>query len=162
MSQAISIYISCSAQAHPHLRSLSARLVPPDSFPSHQHCHIHHGTEPVKRWHKAFLMAYLIYRALAEHHDVARSTLHDRAHGQRSKEQRPQSQQYLTLCEEKAVVNFLVANGRIWTTCANKAYTFIGLQRRSPAIHEQTTQASRQELGSGFRETSFRTRSKKK
>ena len=48
------------------------------------------------------------YRALAGHHNVARSTLHDRAHGQRSKEQKAQSQQYLTVCEEKAVVNFLL------------------------------------------------------
>src|SRR5579871_2734109 len=48
------------------------------------------------------------YRALAEHHGVARSTLHSRAHGQRSKERKAQSQQYLTPCEEKAVVNFLL------------------------------------------------------
>jgi Tc5 transposase DNA-binding domain len=48
------------------------------------------------------------YRALAEHHDVARSTLHYRAHGRRSKEKKAQSQQYLTPCEEKAVVNFLL------------------------------------------------------
>lgn len=49
------------------------------------------------------------YRALAEHHDVARSTLYDRAHGQRSKEEKAQSQQYLTPCEEKAIVNFLLS-----------------------------------------------------
>jgi hypothetical protein len=48
------------------------------------------------------------YRALAEHHDVARSTIYDRAHGQRSKEEKAQSQQYLTPCEEKAIVNFLL------------------------------------------------------
>ena len=48
------------------------------------------------------------YRALAEHSGVARSTLHDRAHGQRSKEEKAQSQQYLTPCEEKAVVNFVL------------------------------------------------------
>src|SRR6266480_866096 len=48
------------------------------------------------------------YRALAEHSGVARSTLHDRAHGQRSKEEKAQSQQYLTPCEEKAVINFVL------------------------------------------------------
>ena len=48
------------------------------------------------------------YRALADHHNVARSTFHDRAHGQRSREQKAQSQQYLTPYEEKAVVNFLL------------------------------------------------------
>jgi DDE superfamily endonuclease/Tc5 transposase DNA-binding domain len=48
------------------------------------------------------------YRARAEHSGVARSTLHARALGRRSKEQKAQSQQYLTPCEEKAVVNFLL------------------------------------------------------
>jgi hypothetical protein len=48
------------------------------------------------------------YRALAEHHDVARSTLHARAHGRRSNEEKAQSQQYLNPCEEKAVVNFVL------------------------------------------------------
>jgi hypothetical protein len=48
------------------------------------------------------------YRARAEYHKVARSTLHDREHGIRSKEQKAGSQQYLTLCEEKAVVNFVL------------------------------------------------------
>jgi hypothetical protein len=48
------------------------------------------------------------YRALADHHDVPRSTLHDRAHGRRSQEEKAQSQQYLTPCEEKAIINFLL------------------------------------------------------
>ncbi len=52
------------------------------------------------------------YHALVDHHDVACSTLHDRAHGRRSKEQKAQSQQYLTPCEEKAVVNFLLQMAR--------------------------------------------------
>ena len=48
------------------------------------------------------------YHGLAEYHDVARSTLHDRAHGQRSLEEKAQGQQYLTPCEEKAMVNFIL------------------------------------------------------
>jgi Tc5 transposase DNA-binding domain len=48
------------------------------------------------------------YRALAEHSGVARSTLNYRALGRRSKEQKAQSQQYLTPWEEKAVVKFLL------------------------------------------------------
>ena len=48
------------------------------------------------------------YRALAEHSDVARSTLHYRALGRRSKEQKAQNQQYLTPWEEKAVVKYLL------------------------------------------------------
>jgi len=48
------------------------------------------------------------YRALAEYHNVARSTLHSRAQGRRSKEEKAQSQQYLTPCEEKAIVNFIL------------------------------------------------------
>jgi hypothetical protein len=48
------------------------------------------------------------YRARAEHGKAARSTLNYRALGRRSKEEKDQSQQYLTPCEEKAVVNFLL------------------------------------------------------
>lgn len=48
------------------------------------------------------------YRARAEHTGVARSTLNARALGRRSKEEKAQSQQYLTPCEEKAIVDFLL------------------------------------------------------
>jgi len=48
------------------------------------------------------------YAALAEHGDVALSTLHHRARGRRSNEQKAQGQQYLTPSEEKAVVKFLL------------------------------------------------------
>jgi len=48
------------------------------------------------------------YRARAEHSKVARSTLNYRALGRRSKEEKNQSQQYLTPCEKKTVVNFLL------------------------------------------------------
>src|ERR1700755_1925078 len=48
------------------------------------------------------------YRGRAEHTGVARSTLNARALGRRSKEEKAQSQQYLTPCEEKAVVNFVL------------------------------------------------------
>ena len=48
------------------------------------------------------------WRARAEYHDVPHSTLHDRAHGVLSKEQKAQGQQYLTPCEERAVVNFVL------------------------------------------------------
>jgi hypothetical protein len=48
------------------------------------------------------------YAALAERGDVPLSTLHHRAHGRRSKEQKAQSQQYLTPSEEKALFRFLL------------------------------------------------------
>ena len=48
------------------------------------------------------------YRALADHSGVPRSTLHYRAHGRRSMEQKAESQQYLTPSEENAVVQFLL------------------------------------------------------
>ncbi|KAF2808244.1 uncharacterized protein BDZ99DRAFT_390819, partial [Mytilinidion resinicola] len=48
------------------------------------------------------------YRALADHRGVPRSTLHDRAHGQRSIEEKAVSQQYLYPSEEDAVVKFLM------------------------------------------------------
>ena len=48
------------------------------------------------------------YRALADHGDVPRTTLQHRARGRRSLRDKAQSQQYLTVAEEKAVINFLV------------------------------------------------------
>ena len=48
------------------------------------------------------------YAALAEHGEVALSTLHHRARGRRSREEKDQSQQYLTPSEEKAVMKFLL------------------------------------------------------
>ena len=48
------------------------------------------------------------YRALADHSNVPRSTLHDCARGQRSIEAKAQSQQYLTPFEEKAMINFIL------------------------------------------------------
>jgi hypothetical protein len=49
-----------------------------------------------------------IFCGRAEYFDVPRSTLHDREHGRPLKEQKAQNQQYLTPCEEKAVVNFIL------------------------------------------------------
>ena len=48
------------------------------------------------------------YAVLAERGDVPLSTLHHRARGRRSKEQKAQNQQYLTLLEEKALVEFVL------------------------------------------------------
>jgi hypothetical protein len=48
------------------------------------------------------------YRALADHGEVPRSTLHARAQGRRSIEEKAQSQQYLSPWEEDALVKFLL------------------------------------------------------
>lgn len=48
------------------------------------------------------------YRVLVDYHDVALSTFYDRAPGQRSKEEKARGQQYLTPCEEKAILNFIL------------------------------------------------------
>jgi hypothetical protein len=48
------------------------------------------------------------YRALADHGEVARSTLHARAHDRRSIEEKAQAQQYLSPWEEEALVRFLL------------------------------------------------------
>jgi hypothetical protein len=48
------------------------------------------------------------YRALADHSDVPRSTLHHRAHGRPSVEKKAQGQQYLKPWEEDVVVKFLL------------------------------------------------------
>jgi hypothetical protein len=44
------------------------------------------------------------YAALADYGKVALSTLYHRARGRRSIEEKAKSQQYLTPCEEKAIV----------------------------------------------------------
>ncbi|KAF2174973.1 hypothetical protein K469DRAFT_647732, partial [Zopfia rhizophila CBS 207.26] len=48
------------------------------------------------------------YRALADHGDVACSTLNHRRNGRRSIEQKAQDQQYLTPWEEEALVKFIL------------------------------------------------------
>jgi hypothetical protein len=48
------------------------------------------------------------YRALADHGEVPRSTLHARAQGRRSMEEKAESQQYLSPWEEDALVKFLL------------------------------------------------------
>jgi hypothetical protein len=55
------------------------------------------------------------YRALADHSNVPRSTLHDRAQGQRSIEAKAQSQQYLTPYEEKAMIDFILQMSALGT-----------------------------------------------
>ena len=47
------------------------------------------------------------YYAISKRRNVPLSTLHHRAQGRPSKEQKAQGQQYLTLSEEKALENFL-------------------------------------------------------
>ncbi len=48
------------------------------------------------------------YRALADHGNVPHTTLHHRARGRRSIEEKAQSQQYLTPWEEEVVVKFVL------------------------------------------------------
>ena len=48
------------------------------------------------------------FDAMSKRSKVPLSTLYHRAHGRRSIEEKAQSQQYLTPCEEKAVVEFML------------------------------------------------------
>jgi hypothetical protein len=48
------------------------------------------------------------YRALSKRHEVACTTLWNRAHGQPSKEDKAKGQQYLTPMEEKALAKYLI------------------------------------------------------
>jgi hypothetical protein len=48
------------------------------------------------------------YRGREEHFQVPRSTLHDRKNGRPSIKKKAQDQQYLTPCEEKAIVKFIL------------------------------------------------------
>jgi hypothetical protein len=47
------------------------------------------------------------YRAFADHGNVPHSTLHHRARGRRSMEEKAQSQQYLTPWEEDVLIKYL-------------------------------------------------------
>jgi hypothetical protein len=48
------------------------------------------------------------FRALADHREVPHSTAHHHSQGQQSHEQKAQDQQYLTLWEEEALVEFIL------------------------------------------------------
>ena len=66
-------------------------------------------TEPVRHWPKGVPPGVpKSYRALADHGNVPRSTLHHRARGRRSREEKAQSQHYLKPYEEDVVVKFLL------------------------------------------------------
>ena len=67
------------------------------------------------------------YAARAEYGKVALSTLHHRARGRRSIEEKAQSQQYLTPWEEKAVVKFLLQMSDLGQINTNKVYPFDSL-----------------------------------
>lgn len=54
-------------------------------------------------------------RAIADHSGVPRSTLHYRAHGRRSLQEKAQTQQYLTPYEEKAMVEFILQMAELGT-----------------------------------------------
>jgi hypothetical protein len=79
------------------------------------------------------------YAARAEHGNAALSTVHHRARGRRSKEEKAQSQQYLTPLEEKALVKFLLQMSDLGQPVRIKYIPFTSLQYCPPAIHEQTT-----------------------
>jgi hypothetical protein len=55
------------------------------------------------------------YRVIADHSRVPHSTLHHRAHGRRSIEEKAESQRYLTPFEEKAVVDFILHMAELGT-----------------------------------------------
>jgi hypothetical protein len=55
------------------------------------------------------------YRALADHSNVPRCTLHDCAQGQRPIEGKAQSQQYSTSYEQKAMIDFILQMSALGT-----------------------------------------------
>lgn len=65
------------------------------------------------------------YRALADHRKVPHTTLHHRAKGQRSIEEKAKSQEYLNPYEDKAVVDFLlqIYNGTL-SSCSRLSMAF--------------------------------------
>ena len=79
------------------------------------------------------------FRALADHGDVARTTLQHRARGRRSNEEKARSQQYLHIWEEKALVKFLVQQDAIGRPVRIKYVGLIAfsLARRRQAVEDR-------------------------
>lgn len=76
------------------------------------------------------------YRALADHGNVPRSTLHHRARGRRSIEKKAQDQQYLHPWEEDVVVKFLLQMSDIGQSVRIKfipSIAFIATRKRAMA-----------------------------
>jgi hypothetical protein len=76
------------------------------------------------------------YRALADHSGVARSTLHRRAHGGPSKEDKANSQLYLTPWEESALVKFILHMSDLGQPVRIKyipSLAFVATRARPPA-----------------------------
>jgi hypothetical protein len=74
------------------------------------------------------------YTALSKRHKVARTTLWNRAHGQSSKEEKAERQQYLTPVEEKALANYVIRMSNIGYPIRIKyiaSLAFIIARRRS-------------------------------
>jgi hypothetical protein len=76
------------------------------------------------------------YRTLADHGGVARSTLHRRAHGGPSKEDKADSQLYLTPWEESALVKFILHMSDLGQPVRIKyipSLAFVATRARPPA-----------------------------
>jgi hypothetical protein len=68
------------------------------------------------------------YRALADHSNVPHSTLHYRARGRRSREEKVQGQQYLKPYEEDVVVKYLLQMSDLGQSIRMKFIPFIAFK----------------------------------
>ena len=87
------------------------------------------------------------YRALADHSNVPRSTLHDRAQGQRSIEAKAQSQQYLTPYEEKAMIDFILQMSALGTPVRIKYISSIAFTVASGRPERDRPQSRQAKIG---------------
>ncbi len=85
------------------------------------------------------------YRALADHHgNVSHSTLHHRARGRPSREEKAQGQQYLKPYEEEVIVKYLLKMFNLRYLIQMK---FISLLAYSITRHRPTTERPLKALG---------------
>jgi hypothetical protein len=85
------------------------------------------------------------YHALADHGNVPCSTLHHRARGRRSIEEKAQSQQYLTPWEEDVVVKFLLQMSDLGQPIRMKFVPSIAFSvtRQQPAATDYSSRPAR-------------------
>ncbi|KAH8730393.1 hypothetical protein GQ44DRAFT_768177 [Phaeosphaeriaceae sp. PMI808] len=130
------------SHAHAHSRSTSANTLH-SLTPARSSWSTGARTPPRRRVRSPLANELGTTRALADHSEVPSATLHVRAHGQRSIEEKAKEQQYLKDYEEVALLNFLLQLSNLGTTRSNQVYTRSSLlPYPSPNRVEETPKAA--------------------
>ena len=97
----------------------------------------------VKYWRRMLALVQTNLSVLVLVSNVTRTTLQQRACGRRSLAAKAQTQQYLTPCEEKALVKFLVYQDILRPSCKDQVRSLDSIQPHSSANHFQTREITR-------------------